>query len=372
MTGVYISFPFCRQKCTYCHFASGVFPSEWMPVYLDALSTEIRAATYPSPPDTLYLGGGTPSLIEIPQLQRLLASLPVSGWREATIEAAPGTISQEKAQGWAELGINRVSLGVQSFVPEVASAAGRKHTPECVADDIEILRQAGISDINIDILAGLAHQTERTWRTSLDWTIRLNPSHVSVYMLDVDDESNLGRELQTGGSRFGATSVPPEDAITEFYLHATRELESNSLSQYEISNFARAGRESRHNLKYWRMQPYIGFGVDAHSFDGSRRWSNVSSVPEYLDRSRQGESVRASIETLDERRLAEDCFITGLRQISGFEPSARDIRFFQEPLRRMLDRGLLRNDRGRLALTKTGLLFSNEIFAEFLSPQASK
>jgi oxygen-independent coproporphyrinogen-3 oxidase len=339
-----------------------------MPLYLEALSAEIRAANYPSAPDTLYLGGGTPSLIEVPQLQRLLSSLTVTRWHEATIEAAPGTISQEKAHGWADLGINRVSLGVQSFVPKVAAAAGRKHTPESVADDIETLRQAGIPDINIDILAGLAHQTEHTWRTSLDWTIRLDPAHVSVYMLDVDDESNLGRELQAGGSRFGAASAPSEDRIADFYLHAIHELENNSLSQYEISNFARPGRESRHNLKYWRMQPYIGFGVDAHSFDGSRRWGNVSSVAEYLDRSRHGESVRASIETLDERRLAEDRFITGLRQISGFDPSPRDVRLFQEPLRRMLDRGWLRNESGRLALTKSGLMFSNELFAEFLSP----
>ena len=367
MTGIYISFPFCTQKCTYCHFASGVFPSEWMPDYLEAVAAEIGVATYPSTPDTLYLGGGTPSLIGVPELRRLLGTLPAASWREATIEAAPGTISLEKAQAWAEIGIHRVSLGVQSFVPRVAAAAGRKHTPESVVRDVEILRQAGIRDINIDLLAGLAHQTEDTWRTSLDWTLRLDPSHVSVYMLDVDDESNLGRELQAGGTRFGAASVPTEDEITDFYLHAIRELANNSLPQYEISNFARPGRESQHNLKYWRMQPYIGFGVDAHSFDGARRWGNVCSVEEYIGRSRRGESVRAFTETLDERRLSEDRFITGLRQTSGFDPAAGDIRLFEEPLRRMVDRGWLDQSSGRLALTPQGLLFSNEVFAEFLS-----
>ena len=368
MTGVYISFPFCLQKCTYCHFASGVFPADWEPPYLEALETEIQTAAYPSTPDTVYLGGGTPSLIEIPRLEHLFHTLPTTEWQEATIEASPGTITEEKAQAWARLGINRVSLGVQSFVPSEAAAAGRQHTPESVAREIEQLRQAGIHDINIDLLAGLAHQTERTWQISLDWAVRLEPSHVSVYMLDVDDDSNLGRELQTGGSRFGARSVPSEDQIADFYLTAVRELEKHSLQQYEISNFARPGHESRHNLKYWRMEPYIGFGVDAHSFDGRRRYGNVSSVEEYIDRRRRGESPRASEEILDDRRLAEDHFIMGLRQTAGIDPTPAELSLFEDPLQRMIERGWLRKPSpNTLALTAEGILFSNEVFAEFLA-----
>ena len=339
-----------------------------MPAYLEALETEIRAADFPSEPDTLYLGGGTPSLIETDRLRTLLGSLPCRDWREATIEASPGTITEERVHAWNELGINRVSLGVQSFVPQEAAAAGRKHTPETVASEMALLARAGIDDVNIDLLAGLAHQTPAGWEQSLGWIAKLSPSHVSVYMLDVDDDSRLGRELQSGGSRFGAASVPSDDQITGFYTTAIEALKQHALRQYEISNFARDGRESIHNLKYWRMEPYIGFGADAHSFDGSRRWGNVASVKEYLDRSRRGEPVRQMTETLDERRIAEDRFITGLRQTAGFEAPPAEMVLFQEPLGRLIECGWLRRDNGnRLSLTPEGLLFSNEVFAEFLA-----
>ena len=367
MTGVYLSFPFCLQKCTYCHFASGVFPSDWMPAYLDALGAEIRATDLPSQPDTLYLGGGTPSLIDTDALPALLGCLPTREWREATMEASPGTVTEERVQAWAEVGINRVSLGVQSFVPKEAAAAGRKHTPESVAAEVALLARAGIDNVSVDLLVGLAHQTPEGWAESLGWVAEIAPAHVSVYMLDVDDESNLGRELQKGGTRFGAGSVPSDDEIADLYIAAIQELDRQSIQQYEISNFARAGRESAHNLKYWRMQPYLGFGVDAHSFDGRRRWGNVASVEEYLKRSREGESVRATTETLDRRRMAEDRFITGLRQTGGFDAPPDEMVLFDEPLTRLIQRGWLRcEDENRLVLTSEGLLFSNEVFAEIL------
>ena len=173
MTGVYISFPFCQQKCTYCNFSSGVFPRDLVPAYLDTLIAEIEAAEFLSEPDTLYLGGGTPSLLEIPQLAKILAALPAVNWREATLEASPTTVTQERAAGWARLGINRVSLGVQSFVPTEAAATGRKHTPEVVAEEISLLKREGIENVNIDLIAGLPHQTKRSWQTSLDWVSRL-------------------------------------------------------------------------------------------------------------------------------------------------------------------------------------------------------
>ena len=241
-SGIYISYPFCEQKCTYCHFSSGVFPRHWERDYLDALIAEIDAAQYPAPPDTLYLGGGTPSRMEIPELERLLDRLPVSRWREATIEASPGTITGPKAQGWARLGITRVSLGVQSFVPAEAAAAGRKHTPAQVAGEAALLREAGIADISIDLLAGLAYQSEASWHESLDWIERIGPGHVSIYMLEVDDESQLGREIRGNGTRYGASEVPSDDEIASFYVLATRRLEAQSLHRYEISNFARPGR----------------------------------------------------------------------------------------------------------------------------------
>lgn len=338
-----------------------------MPAYVDALRAEIRTTDLPSPPDTLYLGGGTPSLIDTDALPALLDCLPTREWREATMEASPGTVTAERAQAWAEAGINRVSLGVQSFVPKEAAAAGRKHTPESVAAEVEILARVGIDNVSVDLLVGLAHQTPDGLAESLRWVAAIAPAHVSVYMLDVDDESNLGRELQKGGTRFGAGSVPSDDEIAELYTTAIQELDRQSIKQYEISNFARAGRESAHNLKYWRMEPYVGFGVDAHSFDGRRRWGNVTSVEEYLKRSRQGGSIRATTETLDRRRMAEDRFITGLRQTGGFDAPPDEMELFNEALTRLIERGWLRRANGtRLVLTSEGLMFSNEAFAEIL------
>jgi oxygen-independent coproporphyrinogen-3 oxidase len=367
VTGVYISFPFCAQKCTYCNFASDVFPRDLIGPYVASLRAEIRGAAFPSKPDTLYLGGGTPSLLDRPELAAILEYLPLKQWREATIEAAPGTITPERAAGWASLGINRVSLGVQSFVPKVASAAGRRHTPEQVAAEIEMLACEGISNINIDLISGLAHETAETWETSLEWLVRLAPPHVSVYMLEVDDESRLGEELRSGGRRYGAGAVPGEDDIADFYSRAIERLREISVLQYEISNFARLGRESAHNLKYWNMQPYIGFGADAHSFDGERRWSNVESPAEYIDRTQNG-GVRREVEEVDPGRRLQEKYFTGLRQIAGIQPSESEIRPFQASIDNLTERGWLAwTPEGRLRLTPQGVMFSNDVFEQFIA-----
>ncbi len=367
MTGVYISFPFCAQKCTYCNFASDVFPRDLIGPYVEGLRAEIRGAEFPSEPDTLYLGGGTPSLLEPAELSAILEALPAKQWREATIEAAPGTISAEKAGGWARLGINRVSLGVQSFVPKVASAAGRRHTPEQVAAEIEMLAREGITNINIDLISGLAHETAETWETSLNWLLRLAPPHVSVYMLEVDDESRLGEELRSGGRRYGAASVPTEDEIADFYSLAIERLREISVLQYEISNFARAGFESAHNLKYWNMEPYVGFGADAHSFDGRHRWSNVESPSEYVDRLRNSRSVRREVEEVNSQRRLQEMYFTGLRQLSGIQPSESEIAPFADSINSLTQRGWLTwTPERRLRLTPEGVMFSNEVFEQFI------
>ena len=269
MPGVYISYPFCAQKCTYCNFASGVLPRELEVQYLAALRAEIENTKWAWTPETVYLGGGTPSQIDGDALAHVLAAIPGQGqWAEATMEAAPGTITLEKARAWCKAGINRVSLGVQSFVPQELARTGRKHSAEIVEREVALLREAGIESVNIDLIAGLPSQTEATWNASLNWVARLDPPHVSVYMLEIDEDSRLGRELIKGGPRYGAADVPSDDAIATFYEIATERLKQIGIERYEISNFAKAGHESRHNLKYWRREPYLGFGADAHSFDG--------------------------------------------------------------------------------------------------------
>jgi oxygen-independent coproporphyrinogen-3 oxidase len=364
MPGVYISLPFCSQKCTYCNFASGVFPQTLLGEYLTALCTEIRAHQWRWRPETLYLGGGTPSNIEQHNLERLLAAIPGRPWAEATLEATPGTINREKALFWRRLGINRVSLGVQSFVRREIVRTGRKHTAETVSDEVALLRGTGIDNFNIDLIAGLPGQTLASWRKSLEWVERLQAPHVSVYMLEIDEDSRLGREILRGGSRYGAGDVPSEEMTADLYETAVERLAGVGIHRYEISNFAQPGWESRHNLKYWRLEPYVGFGSDAHSFDGETRSQNVESPAEYVARFDRGESPREQSSQADG---AEEHFFVGLRLRDGIRPRTGEWLRFDAPIRRFLSEGLLETDGETLRLTARGVLLSNEILQEFVN-----
>jgi oxygen-independent coproporphyrinogen-3 oxidase len=363
MAGVYISYPFCAQKCTYCNFASDVFTGSVESDYLEALLAEIRAYEFAWQPDTVYLGGGTPSRMDPADLRRVLAAVPGSPWRESTLEVAPGGLTRERAADWLSAGVNRVSLGVQSFVTRELSRTGRKHTAEIVASEVGILRDAGLSNINIDLIAGLPGQTMASWRESLDWIERLAPPHVSIYMLEIDEDSRLGQEVLLNGKRYGAPEVPADELTAELYEIAVDDLHRMGIPRYEISNFARPGFESLHNLKYWRLKPYVGFGVDAHSFDSSLRSQNVESPGEYIDRIRQGQSTK-----IDTTRTnhSEEHFFVGLRLAEGIRPSPDEWERFDAPIQRFLSEGLLTSEAGSLRLTKRGVLLSNEVFAEFI------
>jgi len=353
MAGVYISYPFCSQKCTYCNFASGVFPRDLEPVYVEAVRTEIQNTEWPWTPDTVYLGGGTPSLMDAEPLSAMLAAIP-SGWTEATMEAAPGGITAEKASAWRRAGINRVSLGVQSFNTRELVRTGRKHTAEIVEQEVGALRTAGIGNFNIDLIAGLPGQTIESWSSSLECVERLQAPHVSVYMLEVDEDSRLGAEVLAFGKRYGAPDIPADDLIADFYEIAVERLARAGIARYEISNFARPGFESRHNLKYWRREQYLGFGADAHSFDGTWRWQNAESIHDYLS----GLKVeRTSADTVAER------FFVGLRLSEGIDGSWAP---FQSAIERFIGDGLLETAGDRLRLTPRGVLLSNEVFAEFV------
>ncbi len=364
MAGVYVSYPFCAQKCTYCNFASEVGERAREAGYVEALAAEIRAHIFEWRPETLYLGGGTPARLALEDLERIRAAIPGRPWLEATIEAAPGDVSRERARAWRRLGINRVSLGVQSFVAREVSRTGRKHTAELVAAEIEILRGAGIGAFNIDLIAGLPGQTLASWEQSLDWIGKLRPGHVSVYMLEVDDDSRLGREMLGGGARYGAPDAPSEDLVADLYERAVERLGALGLARYEISNFARPGQESRHNLKYWRLEPYVGFGADAHSFDGRWRRRNAETAGEYVERWRSGQSP--CVETTA-ANPAEERFFVGLRLAGGIRPLEDEWRRFEARIRHFVSSGLLEAEGGALRLTPRGMLFSNEVFAEFVN-----
>jgi len=262
--GLYISVPFCRTKCSYCNFASDVFSRSVHQTYINRICLSIEGAAtvaeqiggqFERSVDSVFLGGGTPTVLDISQLGRLFVTIgstfEMRPNAEVTVECAPGTISSSVIEVFQRCGVNRVSLGVQSFVDREATAVGRLHKSATVMDDILRLRDAGIIDINIDLIAGLPHQTADSWKTSLDQAIACGVPHVSVYMLEVDEDSRLGRELIAGGTRYHAHFVPDEDMVADFYEEACERLNRAGIRQYEISNFCRDGSESRHNLKYW-------------------------------------------------------------------------------------------------------------------------
>ena len=360
MAGVYISWPFCAQKCTYCNFASGVFPRELETSYAERLALEIGSSEWPFVPETVYLGGGTPSQMDGSVLGGLLAAVPGAPWAEATMEAAPGTFDSAKIAGWRLAGINRVSLGVQSFIDSELRRTGRKHTAAVVAADVANLRAGGIDDFNVDLIAGLSGQTVESWDLSLDAALALDPPHVSIYMLEVDEDSRLGLEILNNGGRYGARDIPDDEAITAMYERAVERLAEQGIQRYEISNFARPGRESRHNLKYWRLEPYLGFGADAHSFAFGERWQNLELAGEYA----AAGNVRASSSIANP---AEEKFFVGLRLSEGIIPAAEEWASHGAVIERFLADGLLERDATHLRLTSRGILLSNEVFQEFLT-----
>jgi oxygen-independent coproporphyrinogen-3 oxidase len=375
MAGVYISYPFCAQKCTYCNFASGVFSRDLEVQYVEALAAEIASHQWIFAPETLYLGGGTPSSLDAASLDQILrtvargsteprASASGPQWREATIEAAPGGITEDRATAWVRAGINRVSLGVQSFVKPELARTGRKHTAEIVEREMTTLRSAGIANINVDLIAGLPGQTQSSWLQSLEWIERLAPPHVSVYMLEVDGDSRLGNEVLLNGKRYGAPDVPSDELTAELYETAVERLAALGIPRYEISNFARPGFESQHNLKYWRLEPYIGFGADAHSFDGTQRSQNIESPSDYVERISKRQSPRVDSTPAN---LSEERFFVGLRLSGGIDAPLDDLLRFAQPIAHFIDEGLLERNGSMLRLTNRGVLFSNEVFAEFIS-----
>jgi oxygen-independent coproporphyrinogen-3 oxidase len=363
VAGIYISWPFCAQKCTYCNFASGVFPRELESRYMNALLKEISAHQFAWAPETLYIGGGTPSGMELEAIEKLKEAFPAPAWREATLEAAPGTLTADRIKAWQIAGINRVSLGVQSFIKSELARTGRKHNAEIVRHEVAILRAHGIHNINIDLIAGLPGQTKATWHESLKSVLSIDVPHLSIYMLEVDEDSRLGSEILLGGKNYGANDVPSDDQIADFYEAAVDLLEAHGIHRYEISNFARPGAESLHNLKYWKRAPYIGFGADAHSFDGTTRWQNVESVQDYVERSERGESVRFGETSPDP---VEEKFFVGLRLSEGVHADALDWQRFGSAFEHFLAAGVLESSQGNLRLTARGVMVSNEIFQEFV------
>jgi oxygen-independent coproporphyrinogen-3 oxidase len=385
--GVYISVPFCRTKCSYCNFASDVFSRAVFERYVDRVGADMESAQqtatkmggqFERAVDSVYLGGGTPTVLEIAQLERVFAALrrqfDVRPAAEVTVECAPGTLSAPMLDSLLRCGVNRVSLGVQSFVDREAAAVGRLHNRATVLDDISRLRAAGIANINIDLIAGLPHQTAESWDFSLTETIATGAPHVSVYMLEVDEDSRLGSELLAGGTRYHAHFVPDEDAVADFYLSACERLNAAQIAQYEISNFARQGFDSQHNLKYWTRQPYLGFGVDAHSMLASSTTDNEAvrfAPPDSLEQYVSGADLKRS--AVSGQAAWEESFFLGLRLTRGVSLAELSAKFGEEAvaaarvlIAELVEGGLIEQLGDCIRLTPGGRLLSNEVFERFI------
>jgi oxygen-independent coproporphyrinogen III oxidase len=419
--GIYVSVPFCRTKCSYCNFASDVFSRAIFESYVNRVCADIENAPgtaermggrFENAVDSIYLGGGTPTVLEALQLKRLFdairSNFSLLPDAEITVECAPGTLTGPMIETLCRCGVNRVSLGVQSFVDEEAAAVGRLHKRQVVLDEIVRLRGNGIENISIDLIAGLPHQTRDSWQFSLDALLATGVPHASIYMLEVDEDSRLGRELIAGGTRYHAHFVPDEDLTAEFYLAACETLAAAGLGQYEISNFARDGWRSRHNMKYWTRQPYLGFGVDAHSMleasddpytvvragemmqaeeieqgtaaGGSApcelvaadleavRFSTTDRLEEYV----AGGSLKRTPVTRHE--ALEETFFLGLRLNKGVDLEqvraqfgARVVTALGSAIGELATLGLIDCQGQVIRLTPEGRLLSNEVFEKFLT-----
>jgi oxygen-independent coproporphyrinogen III oxidase len=385
--GIYVQVPFCQTKCTYCNFHTGVVSSSRFAPYVSAVCREISghkdlyraagielsvAAAENARPDTVYIGGGTPSLLDPAHLQTILDTIraTLSGdLREVTLEADPETIDAKRAEAWVRAGINRVSFGVQSFSDRELVASGRMHRCADIYRAVPILREAGIANIGFDLIAGLPLQTRESWHDSLERLTELAPEHVSVYILEVDEKSRLGSELLKGGQRYSAGAVPSDDEMAEFYELAQASFAAAGYHHYEISNWARPGFESRHNLKYWRREPYLGFGAGAHSFSGPQRWANAHDAASYVQAVESGSLPVEQLERLTAEAALEEELFLGLRQLDGIDVSRIEKDYAVTLASRfdpLASSGLLEWDGPVVRLAPARLSVSNEVFVELM------
>jgi len=384
--GIYVQVPFCQTKCTYCNFHTGVVSSARFAPYVDCVCGEIAghrrlyesagirlpAAIADAVVDTIYIGGGTPSLLDPGHLRRIVDAIRsnfAAELMEVTLEADPETVTEEKTAAWVAAGINRVSFGVQSFCDEELKAAGRMHRRADVYRAAAILRRAGIANISFDLIAGLPKQTRATWRESVDSLVELAPEHVSVYLLEVDEGSRLGSEMLRGGNRYSAGDVPDDDAMAEFYETACAVLEAAGYEHYEISNWGRPGFASRHNLKYWRREPYLGFGAGAHSFSGTERWANAHDAAGYVNAITAGRLPMEQLEEMSAESALEEELFLGLRQLAGIDVGRIEREYgvsLDARFARLKSAGLIEQEGSLVRLAPRRVSVSNEVFVELM------
>ena len=370
--GIYLHIPFCKSRCSYCDFATDVYrDGAALERYVDALDSEIRNSKFEIEhlADTIYFGGGTPSLLTPKQLERILNAVrntfTIARDAEITMEMNPATVTDESLAAYRSLGVNRASFGVQTFDDRALKLLARGHDADDARTTFKMLRKAGFDNISFDLIAGLPGQTLAGWKRNLDEAVTLGPEHISLYLLEIHQGTPLAEQV-----RSGRQPIPDEELAAEMYELMLDRLAAAGYEQYEISNFSRPGFASRHNTKYWTLDPVFGFGVSAHSFDGHERYANERDTAKYVELIEK----TASAEVMSEEINQESEFVfLGLRLENGVNLAEYARRFgvdlmkkYQTELADLNASGLVELDSGCLRLTRKGKLFSNEVFAVFV------
>jgi putative oxygen-independent coproporphyrinogen III oxidase len=377
LAGIYIHIPFCATRCHYCNFATGGYESELARRYTAALREEIARADVSNNPmmrrvDTIYFGGGTPTTLTAGQISSLIETcrlrFDVASDSEITAEANPGAISQNYLKELRSAGLNRLSFGVQSFDDDELRMIGRTHSAEEAREAVRTARAAGFANVSIDLIAGLPEQKMETWRRNLEEAFALAPDHLSVYLLELYKDAPLLHRINRGELR-----AVDDELTVEMYFALTDEAERRGFERYEISNWARPGFESRHNLKYWTGAPYWAFGISAAGYDGLARWSNTRNIHEYLEKVESSQApVVERIELDDEDRQSENLFLR-LRLKDGVDLDEHLRRFgvnalerYRDEIDRLREAGLVELGENRLKISRAGAVLANEVFAAFV------
>ena len=372
MIGLYVHVPFCAAICNYCNFNRGLFDAALKVRYVDAVLREIRSSPG-GEADTIFFGGGTPSLLEPEEIGAIIGAcrerFALAADAEITLEANPETTTVDRLRGFGAAGVNRLSFGVQSFDDTELRLLSRLHTASRAEMALSEARQAGFENVSLDLMMWLPQQDVPTWLRSVDRLAELNPDHASLYMLELYPNAPLKEEMARA-----RWSQAPDDDVAEMYVEAMERLEGAGYEQYEISNVARPGRRSRHNLKYWQDGEWRGFGPGAHSTAAGVRWKNVSSTVEYVERVAAGAQLVAEERRLSSEERLEEALFTGLRLSMGVNVAEVRRRYgvdvwekYGRDLQPFADEGLLDYDGASLVLTRRGMLLAHEIMTVFIS-----
>jgi oxygen-independent coproporphyrinogen-3 oxidase len=371
--GLYIHIPFCGAICHYCNFNRGLHDGTLAARYVDALERDIRGHADQARADTVYFGGGTPSLLPPEDIGRVIAacrdSFTLADDAEITLETNPETVTVARMEAYRAAGVNRISMGAQSFRDEELKRLGRVHSAARVREAFAQTRQAGFDNISLDLMMWLPQQTIDDWMESIDGLLEVGPEHASIYLLELYPNAPLQEDMARAG-----WSQAPEDDAADMYLRGFERLDAAGYRQYEISNVARGGRESRHNLKYWRDGEWMAFGCGAHGTRDGRRWRVVSGTEDYIQRIRAGVDTAAETRTLSADERLEEMLFTGLRLSEGLPLQEIQAKFgvdvwdrYGRGLARFVTAGVLRHEPAvRLRLTREGMLLANEVCSVFV------